>query len=109
MILRSNPIEERRKVDFHLPADVFPILAGASKFDRLWALPAIGLSYTNRLYSSIHEGEDQITWGDFAHGFVEWIPCTVGVALRRPEIAALHFVAVGLILIDPPVAHTPAA
>ena len=36
---------------------------------------------------------------------LERITITVGVALRRPEISALNFVAKGLVLIDPPIAH----
>ena len=33
----------------------------------------------------------------------------VGIAFGRPEITTLNFVVVGLILIDPPIAHLPDA
>jgi hypothetical protein len=49
--------------------------------------------------------EDDVARRDLAHGLVEGIAGFVSVALGRPEIAAGDFVAVGLVLVDPPVAH----
>ena len=109
MVLRSDAVGQLRELHLHFPTDVFPVLTRTSELQRLGVLPAIGLSDPNREYSSVHEGEDQIARGDFTHRLVKGIPCTVGVALGRPEITALNFVAVGLILIDPPVAHIRAA
>ena len=43
--------------------------------------------------------------GNFAHAFVVVIPRVVGLALRRPQVAARNLVAVRPVLVDPPVAQ----
>src|SRR5208282_2080324 len=63
----SYLVDELREIDFYFPADVFPVLAGISKFLRLWAFPAIGLSNPNRKDSGIHKREDQIAGRDLTH------------------------------------------
>src|ERR1700730_6389575 len=89
----------------HLPADVFPVLAGRSELLRFRAFPTVGLSNADRDDPGVDEREDQIAGRDLAHRFIEGIPRPVRVALRRPEITAPKFVAVCLVLVDPPIAH----
>ena len=40
-----------------------------------------------------------------SHEFIKWVSCSVGVALRRPEITARDLLPIGLILVCPPLAH----
>ena len=50
--------------------------------------------------------EKMMSPGETSHGLVEGIAGFVSIALGRPEVAAGDFVAVGLVLVDPPVAHS---
>src|SRR5690349_20187078 len=88
-----------------LPADRLPIAAGRAELRRLRALAAIGARDAERGDACVAEGEDDVARRYLAHGLVEGIAGFVSVALGRPEIAAEDFVAVGLVLVDPPVAH----
>jgi hypothetical protein len=101
----SNRIAEFREVHFHFPTDVFPVRTSIPELLRFRAFPAIGLRNPNRQDSGVHEGEDQITGRYFAHRFIKGISCAIGIALGRPEISASDFVAVCLVLVDPPIAH----
>ena len=105
MILRTNPIGQLGETDCHSPADIFPVLTCGSEFLGPRAFPAIGLSHSDREDPGVREGEDQITRCDFAHRFIEGISGAIGIALGRPQIPASDFVAVGLVLVDPPIAH----
>jgi len=89
----------------YLPADRLPVAAGLAELRRLWALVAIGARDAERGDARVAEGEDDVARRDLAHGLVEGIAGFVSVTLGRPEIAAGDFVAVGLVLVDPPVAH----
>ena len=105
MILGTNPVGELGEGDRHSPADIFPVLTCGSEFLRPRAFPAIGLSHPDREDPGVREGEDQITRCDFAHRFIEGVAGAIGIAPGRPEIPASDFVAVGLVLVDPPIAH----
>ena len=96
---------EPRESHFDLPADVLPILPCGAELQRLRAFPAIRFRNSNGLNSGVHEGEYQVPWRHLPHRLIEGISCSAGASLRRPQISALHLVAVGLILVDPPVAH----
>ena len=60
VILGSYFVGKFGEIHIHFPADVFPVWAGSSKLQRLWAFPAIGLSNPNSENSGAHEGENQI-------------------------------------------------
>ena len=105
VILGTNPVGELGEGDRHSPADIFPVLTCGSEFLRPRAFPAIGLSHPDRENAGVREGEDQITRCDFAHRFIKGISTAVRIALGRPQIPASDFVAVGLVLVDPPIAH----
>jgi hypothetical protein len=105
VILRPHPILKLGELDRHLPADVFPVLAGCSELLRSRAFPTVGLSNADRDNPGVHEREDQAAGRDLAHGFIERIPRAVRVALGRPKITVLEPVAVCLVLVDPPTAH----
>lgn len=55
--------------------------------------------------SGIDEGEDNVPRRGLAHCLIEGIPRIIGVTLRRPKVPATQFLAVGPILVDPPVTH----
>ena len=105
MILGANFVFKLGELNRDFPADVFLVLPGRAELGWFWVLPAIRLSNTNGCDAGIDEGEDQIARRYFAHGLVERIPCAICIALRRPEVTALNLMAVGLVLVDPPVAH----
>jgi hypothetical protein len=105
VILRTNHVGELGEGDRHSPADIFPILTCGSEFLGSRAFPAIGLSHPDREDPGLREGEDQITRCDFAHRFIEGVAGAIGIALGRPKIPASDFVAVCLVLVDPPIAH----
>jgi hypothetical protein len=65
----------------------------------------LALGDTDRENKSVLEGKYQIARCDLSHRLVKRIACAVGIAFRRPKIAALHLLAVRLVLIDPPIAH----
>jgi len=71
--------------------------------------PACPVAAQSRNPCSIYKGKYQISRRDFSHGFVEGIARTVGVSLRRPEIAARDALVECLILIDPPISHSDSA
>lgn len=85
--------------------DVVPVSSSLTELLGLGALITIGSRDADGGDASINKWHDQVAWCDLAHGFVEGISIAVGVALWCPEISALKFVAEGLILIDPPIAH----
>src|SRR4249919_3466376 len=93
------------KAHIYFPADRLPVAAGRAELRRLRALVAIGARDAERGDARVAEGEDDVARRDFAHGLVEGIAGFVSVALGRPEITAGDFVAVGFVLVDPPVAH----
>lgn len=81
----------------HHPDEIVSVTPGA--------LPAIGLGNSNREDASVHEGENEVARRNFTHRFVEGISRLVCIAFWRPEIAALNFMAVSLVLINPPITH----
>src|ERR1700730_17805092 len=105
MVLRPYLALKFGELDRHLPADVFPVLAGRSELLRFRAFPTVGLSNADRDDPGVDEREDQIAGRDLAHGFIVGISRAIRVALGRPEVAALKLVAVCLVLVDPPIAH----
>ncbi len=82
-----------------------PILASGPKFSRLRAFPTIGLCYSNCRNPSINKREYEVAWRDLAHRLIKGVSCTVGISLWGPEVSARNFIAIRLILIDPPIAH----
>jgi hypothetical protein len=105
VILGPYLVGKLREAHLHFPANVFPILPCVPEFLWLWAFPAIRLSNPNSEDSGVDEGENEIARRDLAHGLVKGISRTVDVAFGRPNITAPQFVAVGLVLVDPPKAH----
>ena len=71
----------------------------------------LGASYAcdrgdaDRADQCVGKREHNITRRHLAHEVVERVGCEIGLALGRPEIPAAHFMAVGLVLVHPPVAH----
>jgi hypothetical protein len=98
-------LSKHAKAHVYLPADRLPVAAGRAELRRLRALVAIGARDAGRGDARVAEGADDVARRDFAHGLVEGIAGFICVALGRPEIAAGDFVAVGLVLVDPPIAH----
>jgi hypothetical protein len=58
VILGSYLVGKLREIDFHLPANVFPVLACVSELQRLRAFPAVGLSNPNSEDSGVDERKD---------------------------------------------------
>ena len=69
------------------------------------ALVATGICDANRRDVPVSIGTDQITRSDLTHGFVKLVTSLVLIPYWRPKVAAFDFAAVGLLLVDPPVAH----
>src|ERR1700687_2919836 len=107
MILRTDGIGEPLPADADPPADLAPVHGGGAEFLRFRALMAIAIDNAKRRDACVAEGEDDVCGSDLAHELVERIAVTVLVALRRPQIAAVDFLAKGLVLVDPPIAHAP--
>jgi hypothetical protein len=103
--LGVDAVVQLTKAHVYLPADRLPVAAGRAELRWLRALVATGARDAERGDARVAEGEDDVARCDFAHGLVEGVAGFVSVALGRPEIAAGDFVAVGLVLVDPPVAH----
>src|SRR5580765_4219748 len=80
-------MEESREVYPNPPANGLPVQTHLTKFSRLRALIAVGLSGTNRDAPRIDEGENYITRRDLPHRFIEGISCPIGISLGRPEVA----------------------
>jgi hypothetical protein len=55
VILRPYLVSKLGEIDFHLPADVFPILSCVPELQWLWAFPAIGLIPIARILVSMKE------------------------------------------------------
>jgi hypothetical protein len=103
----GRPHRARQQSELHidLPADVSPIWSRRTELRGLRAFVAVRLGDADRVDARPIEGEDDVAGRDLAHEFVEWVAMIVGVALRRPEIAAASLLLEGLVLVDPPVAH----
>jgi len=102
--LAVDAVRQLAKIHVDLPADRLAVASGRAELRRLRALVAIGTRDAER-DARVAEGDDDVARRDLAHGLVEGIANFVSVALGRPEIAAGDFVAVGLVLVDPPVAQ----
>src|SRR5277367_5538864 len=107
MVFRPYLVSKLGEVRLHFPTDVLPVLTGPPEFLRLWTFPAIRFSYPDGKNSGLPEREDQIAGRDLAHRLVIRIARAVGVALGRPQITTFDFVAVCLVLVDPPITHKP--
>lgn len=105
MVFGADLVQKGRERNRHSPADILPIFTGGAKLGRLWALPAVGLCYSNGGDAGVDEREDQVAGRDLAHGLIKRVPGEVGTALGRPEVAAGNLMAECLVLIDPPKAH----
>src|ERR1700688_1569723 len=105
MILGPNLVHKRYETDPHPPSNGLPVQANSPEFGGLGTLVAIGCNRPNSDDTSIHERENEVSRCHLSHEFVEGISCSVGVALRRPEIAAFDLLPICLVLIYPPVAH----
>jgi len=105
MFLWPYLVHELPEAHRDLPADILPVLARIAELKGFRTFPAIGLCGAYGANVGILEGEDDVSWRNLAHGLVEGVPVSVGVPLGRPEVSALDFVAVGLILVHPPIAH----
>ena len=106
MIFRADGVREFKKTNLNFPSNILPIVARQSKFQRLGAFPAVAFSDADRKNAGIFKRKDQVPWGNLPHGFVEWISSTIRISFGRPKIAANDFMAIGLILINPPKSHS---
>jgi hypothetical protein len=100
--LGVDAVRQLAKAHVELPADCLPVAAGRAELRRLRALVAIRARDAERGDARVAEGEDDVARRDLAHGLAEGTAGFVSVALGRLEIAAGDFVAVGLVLVDPP-------
>src|SRR5450631_1087809 len=105
MILGTNLVEKRNEIDPGPPSDCLPIQSHPSELGGFWTLIAIGGDYSNGGNESVHERENEVPGCDLSHEFIKGVSCSVGIALRRPEISALDLLPIRLVLIYPPVAH----
>jgi hypothetical protein len=92
-------------LDVDPPADLLPVAADVAELAGLGVLVGVGGRDAEGLDAGIGEAEDEVSGRDLAHRVVERVPAPAGVALGRPEIAAGEFVAEGLVLVHPPIAH----
>src|SRR6185437_16371460 len=104
-ILGTDSVSEPLPADANSPADLAPICAGVAEFLRLGAFTAISADDPERGDARIAEREDDVTGSHLSHELVEGVAMPVLIALGRPQIAALDFLAEGLVLVDPPVTH----
>lgn len=93
------------ETNVYTPADVVPVGSCWPELQRLGRLVRMCSSDTDGTYLDIAEREDDIARRDLTHEVIERVLCLVGFALWRPQIIAFHFVAVRLVLVNPPIAH----
>jgi hypothetical protein len=105
MILGANLVQKRNEIDSRPPTNCLPIQAHPSEFGGLWTLIAIRHDCSDGDYAGVNEGKNEVSRCHFPHEFIERVPRSVGVALRRPEITALDLLPICLVLVYPPVAH----
>src|SRR4029078_12207528 len=105
VVLWTNLVGKLSELYFHSPANAFPVLASTSKLQRFRAFPCVRLNDADRQYPRVREREDQVARRRLTHRFIERITGAIGIALGRPQVTACDFLAVGLVLVHPPVAH----
>ena len=105
MVFRTDGVLEFKETNVDFPPNIFPVIARQSKFKWFGAFPAVAFSDADRKNAGIFKRKYQVPWGNLAHGFVEWISSTIRISFGRPKIAANDFMAIGLVLVNPPKSH----
>lgn len=104
VVLRGYPLGQFGIADIYAPAVLVPGLSGLGEFFGDDAVVAGGDGDADGGDGAAMERKDDVAGGDFAHVVVEG---EVGAGLGElggPHIAAADFLAVGFVLVDPPVA-----
>lgn len=101
MVLRTNLVQKRNEVDPHSPSYCLPVQANSPKFGGLGTLIAIGCNRPNSDDTSVHERENEVSRCYLSHEFIKGVSCSVGIALRRPEITTFDLLPICLVLIYP--------
>jgi hypothetical protein len=105
VVFGANLVFEINKVDADPPTNCFPIQADFPEFGRFGTFIAIGRYDPKCDYPGIDKREDEVSRRYLPHEFIKRVSCAVGIALRRPEIAARDLLPICLVLVYPPVAH----
>jgi hypothetical protein len=84
---------------------MIPNITNPPKLIGPWARIAMGFCESESLDSSISKGEDDISWSNLSHSFIEVISLAITGFLGTPNISAAELLAERLIMINPPVSH----
>ena len=93
------------ELNINTPSNNVPGFADVAELGRARARVAIGNGKPSASEAGGRIGEDHVARNDFAEKIVVAVAGTVSIALGRPDVAAFKFMAEGLIVINPPVAH----
>jgi hypothetical protein len=105
VLRRTDREPQFREPNIDPPSDSIPIRTGRPELGGLWRFVRMGHGKPDRLDKRVGKGEHCVGRCDLSHEVVEGIANITLLSLRRPEVSAAYFMAVGLVLVYPPVAH----